>query len=399
MKKISKVLSVILALLMMLSIIPITASAADTYTVKYNTNGGSGSMTNSTFTVDAEESLRANKFTRTGYVFVGWSKDRLATTATYTDGQVVTNLAQAGETTTLYAIWAPNTFTVQFNANGGEGTMANQTFTYDVEQTLTANVFTRDGYTFEGWGKTASTKFANYSDQQKVENLTTTNNGTVVLYAVWKRIPATEVGIYVDTEPTKTEYYVGDVFNATGLVVKVNMSDHTVRDVTGYTLSTPDMSTVGEKTVTVTYNGFTASFKINVVEKPVYNYTFSINAPAATEVANGESATLSAKVEGTYPEGTSVKWTANNANFTVTNNADGTATVVATGVGSTTFTATLYDADGIQLAQDTVELTALEKVEEPAGGFDIMGILLMIVDIVMGLLQPVIDFVMGLVAG
>ncbi|MBQ5312634.1 MAG: InlB B-repeat-containing protein [Oscillospiraceae bacterium] len=366
MKKLSKVLAVLLAMLMMFGIIPMTASAADTYTVKYNPNGGSGSMTNSTFTFDTEVELRANRFTRLGYTFLGWSKDRLATTATYTDQQSVTNVAEAGATTvTLYAIWAPNTFTVQFNANGGEGTMANQVFTYDVGQALTANTFTREGYTFEGWAKTASARFTDYTDQQSVKNLTTTNQGTVVLYAVWKRIPATMVELFIATEPTKTEYYVGDTFDATGLVVKVNMSDHTVRDVTNYTLSTPDMSTVGEKTVTVTCEELTASFTINVVERPVYNYTFNINAPEVTEIAHGESVVLSTKVEGTYPDGMYVVWTANNQNFATTANADGTYTVVAEGVGATTFTATLYTAENEAVAQETVELTALEEVEEP----------------------------------
>ena len=125
------------------------------------------------------------------------------------------------------------------------------------------------------------------------------------------------------------------------------------------------MTTVGEKTVTVTYEGQTASFTINVVAKPEYNYTFSIVAPEVTEIANGESVVLSAKVEGFAPEGMYVVWAANNNNFAATANADGTYTVVAEGAGATVFTATLYTAEGEQVAQETVELTALEKVEEP----------------------------------
>ncbi len=369
MKKISKILSVVLAMLMMLTIVPMTsiaAEAADTYVVKYNTNGGSGSMLNSTFTFDTEGELRANKFTRTGYSFLGWSKDRLATTATYTDKQLVTNVAEAGESTvTLYAIWLANNFTVRFDANGGTGTMADMAFVYDVEQALPASTFTREGYTFEGWGKTASSKYVNYADEAVVENLTTTNNGVFVLYAVWKKIPATTAEVFVATEPTKTEYYVGDTFDATGLVVKANMSDHTVRTVTDYTISAPDMSTAGEKTVTVTYDGFTATFTINVVEKPVYNYEFIINTPEVVEIANGESVVLSTALEGTYPDGMYVVWEANNSNFATTTNADGTYTVVAEGAGETVFTATLYTAEGEQVAVGMVTLTALEKVEEP----------------------------------
>ena len=47
---------------------------------------------------------------------------------------------------TTYTLSA-NTYTVAYNANGGGGTMANQSFTYDDKtQALTANAFTREGY-------------------------------------------------------------------------------------------------------------------------------------------------------------------------------------------------------------------------------------------------------------
>lgn len=407
MKKISKVLSVLLALLMMLSIIPITASAADTYTVKYNPNGGSGTMTNTTFNVDEAKELRANSFTRSGHTFIGWSTDRLSTTVEYTDKQSVTNLGAAGETVTLYAIWRTNTYIVEFNPNGGEGEMPNQVHTYGTSLALSANTFTREGYTFLGWAKTKNASSVLYTDQKEVKNLSPYDGATVVLYALWKKNPVTVESIFVETEPTKTEYYVGDTLNTTGLIIGANLSDNTVRKVmTGFTVSTPDMSTTGEKTVTVTYEGFTTTFTINVAEKPVYNYTFSIVPPAKTEIAHGESVVVSAKLEGTYPEGMYVKCTANNTNFIPTLNEDGSYTLTADGVGATVFTATLYTADNQVAAEDTIELVALAEVveepsepEEPSGGIDIMAILLMIVDVVMKLLQPVIDFVKGLVAG
>ena len=53
MKKLSKILSLLLVVLMMFSTISITAAAADTYTVKYHKNGGRGTMTNSTHTFSA----------------------------------------------------------------------------------------------------------------------------------------------------------------------------------------------------------------------------------------------------------------------------------------------------------------------------------------------------------
>ena len=52
---------------------------------------------------------------------------------------------------TLYAQWtALPTHTVTFDPNGGTGTLANQVG--NVPTALTANTFTRAGFTFAGWG-------------------------------------------------------------------------------------------------------------------------------------------------------------------------------------------------------------------------------------------------------
>ena len=76
------------------------------------------------------------------------------------------------------------TYTVKFNANGGTGSMANETFESGVAKALTANAFTRTGYTFSGWATSASGSKV-YSDKQSVTDLTTAAGGTVNLYAVW----------------------------------------------------------------------------------------------------------------------------------------------------------------------------------------------------------------------
>ena len=39
--------------------------------------------------------------------------------------------------------YTPNTYKVSFDANDGEGTMSVQDFTYDVEQPLSENTFTK----------------------------------------------------------------------------------------------------------------------------------------------------------------------------------------------------------------------------------------------------------------
>ena len=91
------------------------------------------------------------------------------------------------ERVTVTAETTPSIFTysVKFNANGGTGTMANESFTSGTAKALTANAFTRTGYTFQGWA-TSATGAKVYSDKQSVNNLATTAGATVNLYAVWK---------------------------------------------------------------------------------------------------------------------------------------------------------------------------------------------------------------------
>lgn len=76
-------------------------------------------------------------------------------------------------------------YSVKFNANGGTGTMSNESFTYGTAKALTANAFTRTGYTFQGWATSASGSKV-YNDKQSVSNLTETSGAVVNLYAVWK---------------------------------------------------------------------------------------------------------------------------------------------------------------------------------------------------------------------
>ena len=63
----------------------------------------------------------------------------------------------------------------------------------------------------------------------------------------------------------KLEYYVNDDLDSTGLAILVRYSDGTSEAITtGFELSGFDSSSVGEKTITVTYKTHTASFKVNV---------------------------------------------------------------------------------------------------------------------------------------
>lgn len=88
----------------------------------------------------------------------------------------------SGTTVTFKTAW--NTYKVKYNANGGSGSMSNTSATYGTAFNLRSNSFTRTGYTFAGWA-TSSGGSVVYSNGASVNNLTTTNGGTVNLYAKW----------------------------------------------------------------------------------------------------------------------------------------------------------------------------------------------------------------------
>lgn len=239
---------------------------ANTYTVKYNSNGGTGTMANSSHTYDTAKALTKNGFTKTGYTFAGWSTSSASTATQYIDGATVKNLTSTNNATVnLYARWKPNEYSIYYNSNGGTGLMETSSHYYDAVKSLSANKFTRDGYTFLGWSLNPYATSATYEDKQLVNNLSAINGDNVTLYAVWQKNPSTVSSVSVQSLPLKTVYTVGETFMSNGLSVKVNMSDGASKTITsGFTVSSPDMSTAGIKTVTVTYEGKTATFSITV---------------------------------------------------------------------------------------------------------------------------------------
>ena len=70
--------------------------------------------------------------------------------------------------------------------------------------------------------------------------------------------------IEIISEPDKTVYFEDEKPDTAGLMVAAVTEDGTKQKITGYTLMLPDMSESGEKTVTVSWNGFTAGFEITV---------------------------------------------------------------------------------------------------------------------------------------
>lgn len=74
---------------------------ANTYTIAYNANGGSGAPSSQTKTHGVALTLSSTKPTRTNYRFLGWATSASATTAAYSAGGSYNTNAN----TTLYAVW------------------------------------------------------------------------------------------------------------------------------------------------------------------------------------------------------------------------------------------------------------------------------------------------------
>ena len=112
--------------------------------------------------------------------------------------------------------------------------------------------------------------------------------------------------------PDKTEYFVGEKLDETGMVVTAKYSDGTSRTVSGYSVSGFDSSAAGEKTITVSYaeDGVTktATFKVSVKEKApeMTLASIALKGPDKTEYKVGEGLnTDGLEVTAHYSDGTS----------------------------------------------------------------------------------------------
>nr|MBQ5605331.1 InlB B-repeat-containing protein [Bacteroidales bacterium] len=148
------------------------------HTVSFDANGGEGTMEPQIFEHGIEQHLKANTFTREGYVFMGWNTKADGSGTSYSDQQKISIEADV----TLYAQWEIIKYKLSFNANGGTGTMSDQIFEYGAANTINANLFIREGFIFTGWNTQANASGTAYTDKQSI---TLTENTT--LYAQWKR--------------------------------------------------------------------------------------------------------------------------------------------------------------------------------------------------------------------
>lgn len=138
---------------------------AESLTVNFYANGGTGSMTAQTITYDQlPQSLNANNFSKEGYNFTNWNTIADGSGTNYSNGATISASNWQKGTLDLYAQWEIQKFKVSFITNDGSAVA-----TQIVEWNKTAEKPsdpTRTGYTFSGWyADSALTMTFNFSTQ------------------------------------------------------------------------------------------------------------------------------------------------------------------------------------------------------------------------------------------
>ena len=158
---------------------------AKTYTIRFHANGGSGVMVDQVIKYDAIASLSKNTFVKEGYSFFGWALSDDGEKA-YNDMDSVVNLKLQG-VVDLYAIWKQDSYTVDFDYNGGSGSSDKMQVLYGQPYGVLPDYPYLKDKLFIGWytEKNGGTRVDSYTIVEKEEDHT--------LYAHWEDSPSNTV--------------------------------------------------------------------------------------------------------------------------------------------------------------------------------------------------------------
>ena len=153
-------------------------SLGESMTVTFNSNGGTVVTPGSQDYVPGQTFGQFPVPTRRGYTFQGWWTEAV-------NGVRMTEAtAVPAADMELFAHWAPISYYVRFNPNGGKGDAIFQMFTYDLRQALNVHEFSRTGFAFSGWAIEPSGQ-VRYAEGAIIVNLEETQDAVFDLYAVW----------------------------------------------------------------------------------------------------------------------------------------------------------------------------------------------------------------------
>lgn len=178
---------------MALPYVSVTASANNStvyVTGHFHNNGSTWDSLGSRFTLsidgigniyDQRHTFNGNSFDFSASRGVGTSyNNRTYTVHAWWDSSGFSHGTDYATTTVTVPAVARPTYTVSYNANGGSGAPSNQTKQHDITLTLSSVKPTRSGYTFAGWGTSATDTGVKYSAGGQY-----TGNSNITLYAIW----------------------------------------------------------------------------------------------------------------------------------------------------------------------------------------------------------------------
>ena len=152
---------------------------AQTWTVTYHANGGSGAPSAQTKTENVSLSLSDGIPTRTGYRFLGWATAADAGRVAYLPGAVYSGNAAL----VLYAVWESEHYRITYHPNGGADAPDAQEKLHDTILTLRQEIPTRNNYRFLGWSTVQDATVLEFLPGDRY-----TEEGDRTLYAVWEFI-------------------------------------------------------------------------------------------------------------------------------------------------------------------------------------------------------------------
>ena len=161
------------------------------YTLTYNANGGKGNAVTKTYAYNEQVTILKNTFTRTGYTFAGWSREKDGV-AEFTEESVADPFTnENGAKIQLYAVWNPIQYKLALDKNSDDatdGTIEAASNSFDVvygdTYVLTGEEYARTGYEIISWNTKADGKGKKFANGN-ISNLTTKDGEVVTLYAQW----------------------------------------------------------------------------------------------------------------------------------------------------------------------------------------------------------------------
>ena len=270
--------------------------------VSYDANGGTGTMDNQKYYYNVSQEINENLFEREHYTFKNWNTKADGTGTSYNDKQSI----KVTDNITLYAQWSPREYVITFDANGGAGTMDNQSIVYDVETELNDVKFDRDGYIFKNWNTKANGTGTSYADKQSIK---VTEN--ITLYAQWEEGLGYVINKYTVDESKK---YIDKIdINTTEDTFKSNIELNTgySLEVASKTINGNNLLYTGSKTKIFKNNNLVIEYtniirgevtgdgKINYLDYVnVYNHIQKVKFPELTKKELKNEYLISADMSG-----------------------------------------------------------------------------------------------------